>query len=329
MRKVLIVSPHFPPINAPDHQRVRMSLPYFRRYGWEPYVLAVRPDCVEGVHDTLLEKMVPDDVPVTRTGALPVNQTRAVGLGSLSLRCLPHMLAAGSGIIAREKIDLVYFSTTMFPVMALGRRWLSRFGVPYVLDFQDPWLNDYYERPGAPPPPGGRLKYGVARTLARVLEPYTMRRVRHSISVSPAYPSTLMGRYSWLRENQFTVLPFGAAEKDFESLPSLGVKQTIFTPGDGRRHYVYVGRGGGDMEKALRILFLGIRSDREKHGGRWEKVRLHFVGTTYAMGERAAKSVEPVAAACGVADLVEEHAYRIPYFEALQVLADSDGIILV
>ena len=27
-RRVLIVSPHFPPINAPDHQRVRMSLPY-------------------------------------------------------------------------------------------------------------------------------------------------------------------------------------------------------------------------------------------------------------------------------------------------------------
>ncbi len=34
MKRVLIISPHFPPINAPDCQRVRMSLPYYRRYGW-------------------------------------------------------------------------------------------------------------------------------------------------------------------------------------------------------------------------------------------------------------------------------------------------------
>ncbi len=46
MRRVLIVSPHFPPTNAPDHQRVRMSLPYFQENGWEPVVLAVTADGV-------------------------------------------------------------------------------------------------------------------------------------------------------------------------------------------------------------------------------------------------------------------------------------------
>ena len=41
VKKVLIVSPHFPPLNAPDMQRVRMSLPYFAAEGWEPVVLAL------------------------------------------------------------------------------------------------------------------------------------------------------------------------------------------------------------------------------------------------------------------------------------------------
>jgi len=41
MKRVLIVSPNFPPINAPDMQRVRMSLPFYRDNGWEPVVLAV------------------------------------------------------------------------------------------------------------------------------------------------------------------------------------------------------------------------------------------------------------------------------------------------
>lgn len=34
MKRVLIISPHFPPINAPDMQRVRMSLPYYKDMGW-------------------------------------------------------------------------------------------------------------------------------------------------------------------------------------------------------------------------------------------------------------------------------------------------------
>ena len=55
VKKVLIVSPHFPPINAPDMQRVRLALPYLRELGWEPTVIAVGPDLVEGgVRDPLL-----------------------------------------------------------------------------------------------------------------------------------------------------------------------------------------------------------------------------------------------------------------------------------
>jgi hypothetical protein len=64
--RVLIVSPHFPPVNAPDHQRVRMSLPYLGEFGWEAHVLAVDPRYVEGFRDPGLLQTVPDDVPVTR-----------------------------------------------------------------------------------------------------------------------------------------------------------------------------------------------------------------------------------------------------------------------
>jgi len=34
--------PHFQPINAPDMQRVRMSLQFYRAHGWEPVVLCVK-----------------------------------------------------------------------------------------------------------------------------------------------------------------------------------------------------------------------------------------------------------------------------------------------
>ena len=327
-RRVLIVSPHFPPINAPDHQRARMSLPYLQEFGWEPHVLTVRPDCVEGVHDPLLEQTIPSHIPVIRTGALPVKHTRRVGLGSLGLRCFPHLLLAGNSYLSTKRFDLVYFSTTVFAAMALGPRWRSRFGIPYVLDFQDPWLSDYHRYPGAPKPPGGKFKYGFSQLIAQMLEPDAMRQVSHVISVSPEYPKTLLQRYSWLRQDQFTVLPFGASEKDFEQLPSLNVQQRIFDPKDGQRHWVYVGRGGDDMAFALRALFLAIQSNRNLEPEKWRLVKLHFVGTSYAPGTLAVKTVEPLAQELGIADLVEEHPHRIPYFEALQILVDSDAILL-
>lgn len=326
--QVLIVSPHFPPINAPDHQRVRMSLPYFEEFGWEPHVLSVQADAVEGVYDSLLEQTVPKHIPVIRTGALPVKHTRRLGLGSLSLRCFPHLLRAGNSYLAKQKFDLVYFSTTAFAVMALGSIWRRRFGIPYVLDFQDPWLSDYHRRSESSNPPGGKFKYGFSQAIARMLEPDAMRQVSHTISVSPEYPKTLVQRYSWLRQDQFTVLPFGAPEKDFEQLPSLNIQQRIFNPDDGKEHWVYVGRGGGDMALALRALFLAIQSNRALEPDRWRSVKLHFVGTSYAPGDLAVKTVEPLAQEMGVADLVEEHPHRVAYFEALQILADSNAILL-
>ena len=306
-----------------------MSLPYFQEFGWEAHILTVRPDCVEGVHDPLLEQTVPSNIPVIRTGALPVEHTRRVGLGSLSIRCFPYLLRAGDRILANEKFDLVYFSTTAFTVMALGPRWRSRFKLPYVLDFQDPWLSDYHKRPGHTTPPGGRFKYGFSQVIAKILEPDAMSQVSQAISVSPEYPKTLLQRYPWLRPDQFTVLPFGAPEKDFEQLPSLNVTQTIFDRNDGKRHWVYVGRGGGDMAKALRALFLAIQSNRNREPERWHSIRLHFVGTSYAPGNLAVETVEPIAQAMGIADLVEEHPHRIAYFEALQILVDSDAILLI
>jgi hypothetical protein len=82
------------------------------------------------------------------------------------------------------------------------------------------------------------------------------------------------------------------------------------------------------MTKALRILFTAIRERREREPERINALRLHFIGTDYAPAGRAMKSVEPIAREAGIADLVDERTSRVPYFEALKILTDSDGILL-
>ena len=84
IKRVLIVSPHFPPINAPDHQRIRTALPFLEEYGWKAAVLAVHAKYVEGVEDSLLEKTFPATTRIVRTRALSVRLTRLFGVGSVA-----------------------------------------------------------------------------------------------------------------------------------------------------------------------------------------------------------------------------------------------------
>jgi len=326
--RVLIVSPHFPPINAPDHQRVRMALPYLEQFGWQATVLTVRPEFVEAVPDPLLAQTLPKETRVVRTGALPARWTRMAGIGSLAYRAGWHLRSAGEELLRRERFDLVFFSTTQFPVMALGPRWHCRFGVPYVLDFQDPWVSDYYERYPEQRPPGGRLKYGVAQWVARRMEPTTVRGASHLVCVSPAYAQMFGRRYADLTKDHFTILPFGGPESDFSALQNLAVSRSVFDPWDGREHWVYAGRGGDDMAFAARAFFLALRRHCERHPKLRDRLRVHFIGTDYAPAGQGRKTFEPLARECGIGDIVTEQPARLPYFEALRCLSDAHALFV-
>ena len=326
--KVLIVSPHFPPVNAPDHQRVRMALPLFKEFGWEPTVLAVNPAQVEGFHDPLLAQTIPPDLRVIWTEALPVKWTRKLGVGSLAYRAGRHLKQAGEKLLRQEPFDLVFFSTTVFPVMAFGPIWRKQFGVPYVLDFQDPWRSDYYQTHPDQRPPGGRLKYGFVQWRASKLEPPAVRDAAHIVCVSQEYPKMFQRRYPELGDDRFTTLPFGAAESDYDFLRANPVRQNIFDPRDGRRHWVYIGRSGADMDTAQHSFFLALNNVLKSKPEIRKQLRIHFVGTSYATKNRATKTVEPLAIETGLADMVSEQTDRIPYFEALQCLLDADALFI-
>jgi hypothetical protein len=322
MRKLLIISPCFVPVNAADMQRVRISLAHFRDFGWDPIVLAVDASCVEGVRDPMLGHTVPPEIPVFRVRALPVRWTRKLGLGNLGLRAFPFLYQEGRRLIRQFDIDLTYFSTTVFPAMALGRLWKKEFGVPFVLDMQDPWVSDYREartREQLPP------KFWLMNHVHRILEPWTMKKADGLIAVSSGYIETLSRRYPWLSRVPSAVVPFGAAENDFEILRAHPQQNRFLKPREGTAiNGVYVGRGGHDMAPALRIMFTALRRGLEERPDLFSRVHLHFVGTSYAPDHRSKNSVAPIALECGVGEHVHESPQRIPYLEALQLLVDSD-----
>lgn len=324
MKKLLIISPHFPPLNAPDLQRVRMSLPHYRAHSWEPVVLTMADQFQDGIREPELLATVPPEVRIIRVPALPVRLARACGLGNSGLRMLPWLFWHGSRLLRRERFDLVFFSNTQFITFPLGRIWRAWFGVPYVIDLQDPWLTDYYERPGSRPPPGG-WKYRFARLQARLLEGWTFRRVAAVMSVSPSYLDDLRRRYPAFAAVPAEVIRFGGSREDTLQARAPAATLPRLDRSRNEIHLVYTGASGPVMPHALTVLFNGLRHYRKLRPDAAARLRFHFVGTSYVAPGAGRPSVMPLAETCGVADLVTEIPHRVGHFEALrwQLLADA------
>ena len=304
--------------------RVRQSLPYFREMGWEPITLAVDPECVDGYRDEHLLETIPDNVEVEYLPALDYHWTRRLGVGSVALRSLWAYWKAGNERLARGDIDLVYFSTTAFQVLVLGRYWKWRFGVPYVIDMQDPWRSDHYlDVPKEERPP----KFWLAYRMDALLEPIAMNGVDGIISVSQGYCDVLQSGIQRASE-RCRVIPFGGAERDFDVLERLDLSNPFFEQQDGVVNVVYVGRGGHDMAYAATALFRALAAGRAEQPDLFSGVRMYFIGTDYAAEGRGQKTLKPIAESCGVGDVVEEHPARVSYFTALYLLQQADMVVL-
>ena len=140
MRRLLMISPHFPPDSSAGTHRVRLLAPHLSGYGWEPTVLTVAEQDYEGRLDPDLASLVPASLRVVRARALSAHLTRAVGLGDLGLRALPGLRRAAWDLLERDRFDAVFI--TIYPTYpaVLGPMIKRRFGMPFVLDYQDPWV---------------------------------------------------------------------------------------------------------------------------------------------------------------------------------------------
>ncbi|PID92044.1 MAG: hypothetical protein CSA96_05200 [Bacteroidetes bacterium] len=318
MHSILLVSPCFPPVNTPDMHRLRLSIPFLKDYGISYDVLAVEPAWIEASTDPVLEEHVHFEH-VHHVKAFSTKVTRKFGLGNLGYRSVLQLRKAGNRLLKQKNYDLIYFSTTAFPVMTLGRYWKKRFGLPFVIDMQDPWRNDFYlSKPRKERPP----KFFIAHRLNSILERRTMKAVDGIVSVSAKYPEVLQERYN--RRIPHAVIPFSASERDFELLRQIKLKNTVFRKDDSSIYAVYTGALTPGMTETMRFLLKQFRQLSEATD---LKIKLVFVGTSYGKGVEEAYRVRPMAAELGMEDMVLEHPERVGYFETLQILREADLII--
>jgi hypothetical protein len=220
---------------------------------------------------------------------------------------------------------LVFIPVPPYYPALLGRLLHQLFGVPYVIDYIDPWVTaNYWQLPQAQRP----LKRTLAHLLSVALEPVALRRVGHIVGVSRGTTDSVVTRYSWLNETDTTEIPYGGEEADFAYLRCHPRQNHIFDCHDGFLHVSYVGRGGVDMTPAITAIFQAVKLGLRRSPELFRRLRLHFVGTTYAPQAEELYQVQPIAEELCLHDFVTEHPGRVSYLDALQILLDSHVLLV-
>ncbi len=303
-----------------------MSLSYFKEFGWEVEVVCVEDKYSEMPKDGLLLLSLPTDTIIHQVKAFSKKWTSKFGLGSLALRSLWFYRKKVMLLLQAKKYNLIYFSTTEFPLCILGRYWKKRFGIPYLIDMQDAWHSAYYQDK---PKAGRPAKYWFSYRLHKFLEPLAIKNCDGLISVSPDYLTTLQQRYPQLKNKPKAVIPFGAFEKDFEIAEKYQAKCPSVIPSISQKfNIVYIGRGGADMQPALELLFYAIKEALKEEAEVFSKLHFYFIGTSYAPKTLAKPTIFPVAKKLGVEKQVTEITNRIGFYSTINTLLAADALFV-
>lgn len=324
-----MIAPHFPPDTSAATHRVRLLAPHLTEYGWEPTVLTVERSANAGRQDPELEAMLPASLRVVRAPALSLRWTRKLGIGDLGLRALAGLFKEASRLLRSETYEALFI--TIFPTYPalLGPVLKRRFRIPFVLDYIDPWVSAWGKEVG-----GGRngevdVKSRLTRLAALELEPIAARAADAITAVSAGTYEMIQDRIPELKRTPCRAIPYGGDPADFSYLRSRARSNNYFDQNDGAFHICYVGTLLPLGIETLRAVFAGLTRLRGSAPEAYDRIRLHFFGTSNQTAGNSQMRVEPLAREAGVEALVDEHPLRIDYLDALTVQVQASAILLM
>lgn len=321
-----MISPHFPPDSSAGTHRVRLLAPHLADFGWTPTVLTVAQQDYEGRVDPELASLVSPALDVVRVRALPARVTRVFRLGDLGLRALPCLRRAARTLHGTRPFDAVFI--TIYPTYPalIGPTMKRRFGVPFVLDYQDPWVGAWGLNVGGGQGGAVDAKSRWTRALAERLEPRVLRAADGVTAVSARTYEDAIER-TGSAPRAVAEIPIGWDPADIDAVKSRPAHPTLI-PRDGRLNICYTGTLLPLGVAALRTVLGGARALVERDPQLADRLRFHFFGTSNQTAGGAAR-VLPHARELGVEHLVHEHPARLDYLDALDALRQADALLLV
>jgi len=323
MRTVLLVAPHFVPSFLPAVHRSRLWSYYLPEFGWKPIILTTHERHYECQIDPELLDLLPPDLEVIRTGALPIRPIRIIG--DISIRSFPFYYRAIAKLARERRIDFIHFTVPAYSAALIGPLIYRRYGVPYGIDYIDPWVHETSLNEPI------LSKAWLAQKWASVAEPWAVRDARLITGINSAYFESVLARNPKLRDQAVTAgMPYGGSEKDFELVARRPRPTTIFDPHDGNLHFIYAGALLPKAVDVLDRLLAALCRVREINPAVAGRLKLHFVGTGLRENDpTSGHVVSPLIRKHNLSDMVDEHPSRISYPDTLNHLAKSSAILVI
>jgi hypothetical protein len=317
-RRCVLVAPFYPPSGLPPAHRARLFVRHLPSFGWTPIVVTVDARDREELRDLALERTLPSGIRTEIVRALPARLTRPFGIGDLSLRALLG-LAWRTVRVAREATGTVillivppWYGLWLAPLIA----WAGR--APVVVDYVDPWGIE--ER--------GTIKSRLAAWLARHTEALALRGVSGLFAVAPQIVADAQARCAAVRAAPSAAAPYGFEPTDWVLTAD---RPRDAPPGaaGGVVRLVYVGAISDAQMPVLAALLDALAEVRRDGSDRGSRLRLALHGTTYATAAHAAPRAEALVRERGLEGCVIEEPLRVPYGEALTLMANADVNIVL
>jgi hypothetical protein len=321
-RRLVLASSHFPPSNLVGGQRARLWSRYLPEFGWEPIVVTGDPRHYQERPDPDLLRLVEPGLEVVHAATLPIKALRVVG--DVGIRAFWGAYRAVARLVKERSVDFVMVTIPSNYFAPLGRLIHRRFGVPFGIDYQDPWVAYV---------PGVERRFSRAwgsYTLAKMLEPWSVRDAALITGMAPGYLAGMLDRNPDVaRHAVVATMAMGSAPEDFELVSALHRPPFLFDPADGCFHMLY---GGALLPAGIVVLdaFLaGLRALQDSTPSLAARLRVHFVGTGSSPDDPNGHRVLPRAQAAGVTDMVDEHPHRIGYVDMLAHLERCSAVLVL
>lgn len=331
IRRALIVTSSYAPTMIADMQRARQLAWELPETGWQVEILC--PDssyqhasCID--HDSA--GFFSSDTLIHYVPQYFSWLSRFLRLGSIGWRALFPMLVAGKRLLGQREFDVVFISTTQFPLFLLGPAWQKWLGTPYILDVHDPC---YRENSVTPMWARPSLRHAFSHWLAKKIESISVPAAAGLVAVSPDYIQALRRRYEnrkpyWLGAGRHEVIPFSVLPRDFAEAARKAIASAQL--GSGRQiRIVYAGAGGDVMHRSFLLLcnvlaYLKVQDPRAV-----DRIQFELYGTMLGWRDGDPKHLTEIACEQRIADLVNEDARRVSYRRSVELLLEGDGIFIL
>lgn len=312
MQKILIIYPHWVPSNLAGVHRPRLIANYLLDFDWKPILLTVLPEFYEEAHDLDMVRTVSSEIEVHSVKALPVYKPRIVG--DIGLRGWFHLRKKALELIEDRKPDFLWIPIPSFYMAILGRVLHDKTGIPYGVDYIDPWVRDIKTRKN--------WRSQLSLMSAKILEPYAVKKASLISGVNENYYLPVYERNFPKGGPAHIAFPYGFDPNDHTiKLENMEYPWQVIP---NVKPFLYAGAFLPNSHLFLCALFAAVKELKQQQA--WPKEnKLFFLGT----GNYSGKSILDYAKEYGIADEVFEVRKRFPFLHILNFLSAAYTVMVI